>query len=77
MDVIGKYQGITVLHEKKELFEYYTAGSDYTRVFGVPTKVSGLITGKITSIDSLGKAVQCYEFEIKIRKPLPKSEKRD
>ena len=71
LHVLGKYQGITVMNLKKEMQEFYGAGSFYTRELGAPTTFPGLISGTVTSYDNFGLAIQCYKFQYAVQKALP------
>ena len=70
IEVVAKFNGVKIIDQKIEFDELENAGDKYQKVLPVPTTLmpSGVISGRATGYNEFGNLVQCYDYQIIVRK---------
>ena len=70
IEVTAKFNGVKIIDQKIEFDEVENENTQYSRTLLVPTALmpAGVISGVATGYNELGNMVQCYNYQIIVRK---------
>ena len=70
IEVTAKFNGVKIIDQKIEFDEVENENTQYSRTILVPTALmpAGVISGVATGYNELGNMVQCYNYQIIVRK---------
>ena len=70
VNMIAKFNGITIIQQKLSFEEYETKGERYSKTIPMPSEImpSGTISGTGTAYNEFGDVVLCYIYQVYVRK---------